>query len=132
VLLVGLILDSDFWKGSNKNLPNFPKKISANYFRYRTKNNFLNIVKLSFLSCISILTRDIDSEFYRSVCLSDDYTVDLHVIKLFFIRMSVIGGRQFGNKQLMLWLQIQFDCNSTALRPFDDIRHGRRHCSLNK
>jgi len=27
---------------------------------------------------------------------------------------------------------VPFDCNSTALRPFDDIRHDRMHCDLNK
>ena len=35
-------------------------------------------------------------------------------------------------KALRRWLQLRFNCDSTVLRPFDDLRYDRRHCGLGK
>ena len=48
-------------------------------------------------------------------------------------------GQERGS--LRRWFRLEFDCNSTALRPFDDLHYDRRptccgllllHCGLNK
>jgi len=33
---------------------------------------------------------------------------------------------------LVTGLQLRFDCDSTVLRPFDDISYDRMHCELSK
>ena len=45
---------------------------------------------------------------------------------------SKAGGYNHGFNCDSTAVRLPFDCNSTALRPFDDIRYDRRHCGVNK
>jgi len=56
--------------------------------------------------------------------------MDLHTLlrAFYFLMCQNISAKAPGTTAIRLL----FDCNSTMLRPFDDIRYDSRQCGLNK
>ena len=59
-----------------------------------------------------------------------DYSVHYSAPKRIRNEYSVQPYYQHSSISLKRWLWPRFDCNSTAMRPFNDIRYDRGHCGL--